>query len=55
MEDSRGAKLSQKITPKKFERMQWDPGLRERKTTTDYLAAALRTAIYDGNLPTVKS
>src|SRR5262245_26698994 len=42
------AKLTQQITPRKFERMQWDPGLRERKTTTDYLAAALRTAIYDG-------
>jgi DNA-binding GntR family transcriptional regulator len=28
--------------------MQWDPNLRERKTITDYLAAALRTAIYDG-------
>jgi DNA-binding GntR family transcriptional regulator len=42
------AQLRQQITPKKFERMQWDPGLRERKTTTDYLAAALRTAIYDG-------
>jgi DNA-binding GntR family transcriptional regulator len=37
-----------KISSKKFERMQWDPSLRERKTTTDYLAAALRTAIYDG-------
>lgn len=36
------------ITPKKFERLQWDPGLRERKTMTDYLATALRTAIYDG-------
>jgi DNA-binding GntR family transcriptional regulator len=42
------AKLSPQITQRKFERMQWDPGLRERKTTTDYLAAALRTAIYDG-------
>src|SRR5258708_22274479 len=40
--------LTQQITPKKFERLQWDPGLRERKTTTDYLATALRTAIYDG-------
>jgi DNA-binding GntR family transcriptional regulator len=40
--------LTKQITPKKFERLQWDPGLRERKTTTDYLAAALRTAIYDG-------
>ena len=28
--------------------MEWDPNLRERKTITDYLAAALRTAIYDG-------
>jgi DNA-binding GntR family transcriptional regulator len=28
--------------------MDWDPYLRERKTTTDYLATALRTAIYDG-------
>jgi DNA-binding GntR family transcriptional regulator len=37
-----------KISSHKFERMQWDPGLRERKTMTDYLAAALRTAIYDG-------
>ena len=37
-----------KISSNKFERMQWDPGLRERKTMTDYLAAALRTAIYDG-------
>jgi len=24
---------------KEFERLQWDPGLRERKTMTDYLAA----------------
>ena len=28
--------------------MEWDPNLRERKTITDYLATALRTAIYDG-------
>lgn len=48
MDSRTRARLSQQITPKKFERMQWDPGLRERKTTTDYLAAALRTAIYDG-------
>jgi DNA-binding GntR family transcriptional regulator len=41
-------RLQRQITPKKFERLQWDPGLRERKTTPDYLAAALRTAIYDG-------
>ena len=37
-----------RLNPRKFERMQWDPSLRERKTTTDYLASALRTAIYDG-------
>ena len=48
MQEDQRAKLAQKISPRKFERMQWDPGLRERKTTTDYLAAALRTAIYDG-------
>ena len=36
------------ITPKKFERLRWDPALQERKTTTDYIASALRTAIYDG-------
>jgi DNA-binding GntR family transcriptional regulator len=48
MDQRTRARLGQQITPKKFERMQWDPALRERKTTTDYLAAALRTAIYDG-------
>jgi DNA-binding GntR family transcriptional regulator len=47
MQEDQRAKLAHKINPRKFERMQWDPGLRERKTTTDYLAAALRTAIYD--------
>lgn len=36
------------ISSKRFERMEWDPNLRERKTITDYLASALRTAIYDG-------
>lgn len=36
------------ITSRKFERLQWDPALRERRTTTDHLASALRTAIYDG-------
>lgn len=39
---------TQQITAEKFGRLQWDPALRERRTTTDYLAAALRTAIYDG-------
>ncbi|WJR76852.1 GntR family transcriptional regulator [Bradyrhizobium sp. NP1] len=33
---------------KKFERLEWDTNFRERKTTTDYLANALRIAIYDG-------
>jgi DNA-binding GntR family transcriptional regulator len=44
--DTKGA--LPKISAKKFERMEWDPNLRERKTITDYLATALRTAIYDG-------
>lgn len=48
MDDSNRDKLNPKISSKKFERMQWDPNLRERKTITDYLATALRTAIYDG-------
>ena len=37
-----------RITAEKFGRLRWDPALKERKTTTDYLASALRTAIYDG-------
>ena len=45
--DSRG-RLGPGISAKRFERMEWDPNLRERKTITDYLAAALSTAIYDG-------
>jgi DNA-binding GntR family transcriptional regulator len=40
--------LRDRINSKKFERMEWDPVLRDRKTITDYLATALRTAIYDG-------
>src|SRR5215203_2070282 len=43
-----GTRSNSHITRKKFERLQWDPGLRERRTMTDYLATALRTAIYDG-------
>lgn len=42
------APAKSKAYAKRFERMGWDPDLRERKTTTDYLASALRTAIYDG-------
>ena len=38
----------QQITPEKFGRLQWDPALRQRRTTADYLVSALRTAIYDG-------
>jgi DNA-binding GntR family transcriptional regulator len=41
-------KPSRQITADKFQRLQWDPALRERKTTTDHIASALRTAIYDG-------
>ena len=48
MDQRTRATLGLQITPKKFERLHWDPGLRERKTTTDHLATALRTAIYDG-------
>lgn len=43
-----GGSLGSRISAKRFERMEWDPNLRERKTITDYLARALRTAIYDG-------
>lgn len=43
-----GTKSPQQITAEKFQRMQWDPALRERKTTTDHIASALRTAIHDG-------
>ena len=46
--DQRSRRPPKAISSKKFERMQWDPGLRERKTTSDYLATALRAAIYDG-------
>lgn len=48
MKLSTRAPLSGKTYAKRFERMDWDPGLRERKTITDYLASALRAAIYDG-------
>src|SRR5436853_263909 len=41
-------KSSRQITAEKFARLEWDPALRERRTTTDYIASALRTAIYDG-------
>ena len=41
-------KSSQQITADKFQRLQWDPALRERRTITDHIASALRTAIYDG-------
>src|SRR5689334_23387129 len=48
MEQSSRTGAGPQISPHKFARMRWDPNLRERKTITDYLAAALRTAIYDG-------
>lgn len=36
------------ITADKFGRLKWDPALRKRRTTADYVGTALRTAIYDG-------
>jgi DNA-binding GntR family transcriptional regulator len=48
MKTSAPKKSSQQITADKFQRLQWDPALKERKTTTDHIASALRTAIYDG-------
>lgn len=48
MKRNEDEKQTGQITPEKFGRLQWDPALRERRTTTDYLASALRTAIYDG-------
>jgi DNA-binding GntR family transcriptional regulator len=48
MKPSTPVKSSQQITADKFQRLQWDPALRERKTTTDHIASALRTAVYDG-------
>src|SRR3954470_22753642 len=48
MEKKRRERTRARISSKKFERMAWDPNLRERKTITDYLATALRTAIHDG-------
>jgi DNA-binding GntR family transcriptional regulator len=36
------------ITAEKFARLRLNPALLERRTTTDYIASALRVAIYDG-------
>lgn len=36
------------MTAARFARMSVDPALRERRTTSDYIADALRVAIYDG-------
>jgi DNA-binding GntR family transcriptional regulator len=36
------------MTAARFARMSVDPALRERRTTPDYIADALRVAIYDG-------
>ena len=36
------------VTAARFARLSLDPALRERKTTSDYIADALRAAIYDG-------
>jgi DNA-binding GntR family transcriptional regulator len=40
--------LKANINSTKFERLKWDPNLRERLTTPDHLANALRAAIFDG-------
>src|SRR5579885_933716 len=48
MEQRTRAPFKSKAYAKRFERLDWGPDLRERKTITDYLASALRTAIYDG-------
>ena len=37
-----------RITAEKFARVRLDPALQDRRTTSDYIAAALRAAIYDG-------
>ncbi|MGH8696650.1 MAG: GntR family transcriptional regulator [Burkholderiales bacterium] len=36
------------MTAARFARLPVDPALRERRTTSDYIADALRSAIYDG-------
>jgi len=36
------------LTAARFARLAVDPALRERRTTSDYIADALRAAIYDG-------
>lgn len=36
------------LTAARFARLTVDPALRERRTTSDYIADALRAAIYDG-------
>jgi DNA-binding GntR family transcriptional regulator len=41
-------KQSLAMTAARFARMAVDPALRERRTTSDYIADALRVAIYDG-------
>ena len=38
------------MTAARFARLALDPALRERRTTPDYIADALRVAIYDGQL-----
>jgi DNA-binding GntR family transcriptional regulator len=48
MKERKRTRFREKTYAKRFERLDWGPDLRERKTLTDYLATALRTAIYDG-------
>ena len=42
------AEQSLGITAARFARLAVDPALRERRTTSDYIADAVRVAIYDG-------
>lgn len=42
------AEKSLGVTAARFARLSLDPALRERKTTSDYIADTLRAAIYDG-------
>jgi len=42
------AEKSLGVTAARFSKLSLDPALRERKTASDYIADALRAAIYDG-------
>lgn len=48
MNKSNPSEKSQGITAARFARLDLNAALRERKTTSDYIAEAMRAAIYDG-------